>query len=205
MASLQNLPRQNFDLQLRRILVGLLCLVSLLPFWFTRHQPLPDLPNHMAASSIWLHLGDKTSDVSTYYDLNLGLNPYWGYYAPMLLFGKVAGVEVANRIVLSLYALVLIFGFSFLLRRLEKSAWLIVFAFPFIWTFSFTFGFIHTSLGLALVPLALALFDQFSMNDRPLRAALLHTRQAWRFFSATLCLGRYLSRFHSGWRFSNAI
>jgi hypothetical protein len=32
--------------------------VSLFPIWAVRYHPLPDLANHMAASSVWVHLHD---------------------------------------------------------------------------------------------------------------------------------------------------
>jgi hypothetical protein len=142
-----------------------LAVVSLFPVWSVRYHPLPDLANHMAASSVWVHLRDPRWDFAQYYALNLGLNPYWGYYVPMRLMAPIVGIDLANRLVLSLYVLSLPLGVTWLAVRLGRSAWLGLFAFPFLWTFCFTFGFIHTSLGLALVPGAVAAFDWFC--ERP--------------------------------------
>ncbi|HEX4459132.1 MAG TPA: hypothetical protein VIA18_14240 [Polyangia bacterium] len=140
-------------------------MVSLVPIWSVGYHPLPDLANHMAAASVWTHLHDPKWDFERYYELNLGLNPYWGYYAPMRVLAPIFGVNIANRLVLSLYVTLLPFGTLWLALRLDRSRWIALFAFPFIWTFCFTFGFIHTSIGLALVPGAVAAFDWFC--ERP--------------------------------------
>jgi hypothetical protein len=115
----------------------------------------------MAASSIWVHLHDPQWNFARYYQLNLGLNPYWGYYAPMRVLGPVFGIALANRLVLSIYVLALPLGTLWLALRFDRSRWIALFAFPFVWSFCFTMGFIHTSLGLALIPGALAAFDAF--------------------------------------------
>lgn len=149
-----------------------LVVVSLYPIWSVRYHPLPDLANHLAATSVWIHLHDPTWDVSRYYAANLGLNPYWGYYAPMRVLAPLCGIDVANRLVLSTYVLTLPLGTAWLAARLGRSGWLGLFAFPFIWTFCFTFGFIHTSLGLGLVPGAVAAFDWYCERPRLGRAAV---------------------------------
>lgn len=142
-----------------------LLLLSLCPIWLVPYQPLADLGNHMAASSIWVHIDDPTWNFSQYYALDLGLNPYWGYYLPMRLIGPLVGISVANRIVLSIYALMVPLGFSWLAVRFGRSAWLGIFGVSFIWTFCLNIGFIHTSLGLALTLVAIAAFDAFC--ERP--------------------------------------
>src|SRR6266700_2318036 len=80
----------------------LLFIVSLFPIWTVRYHPLPDLANRLAASSVRVHLHDPAWNFERYYELNLGLNPYWGYYATMRLFGPLFGIDIANRLVLSL-------------------------------------------------------------------------------------------------------
>ena len=154
-----------------------LIVVSLFPIWTVHYHPLPDLANHMAASAVWVHLHDPAWHFSRYFELNLGLNPYWGYYVPMRLLAPIIGIDVANRIVLSIYVVTLPLGMWWLAVRLDRSPWISLFAFPFIWTFCFTFGFIHTSLGLALVPGAIAAFDWFC--ERP----------TWRRGTAAVLLG----------------
>ena len=147
------------------IVFAIVLLVSLFPIWTVRYHPLPDLANHMAASAVWVHLYDPNWYFARYYELSLGLNPYWGYYAPMRVLAPLLGIDIANRVVLSLYVIALPLGTTWLALRFDKSRWIGLFAFPFIWTFSFTLGFIHTSLGLALVPGAVAAFDWYC--ERP--------------------------------------
>ena len=167
MAAMRDRLRDPFVLTFALLLV-----VSLFPVWTVRYHPLPDLANHMAASAVWVHLDDPRWHFARYYELNLGLNPYWGYYAPMRLLAPIFGIDIANRLVLSLYVVALPLGACWLAVRLDRSRWIGLFAFPFLWTFCFTFGFIHTSLGLALVPGAVAAFDWFCETPTVRRAVV---------------------------------
>lgn len=160
-----NRARYAFTLTLASLIV-----VSLVPIWAVRYHPLPDLANHLAAAAIWVHHADPA--YSRYYDIALGPNPYWGYYAIMFVFARLVGIDIANRLVLSLYVVTVPLGFAWLATRLDRDRWLALFAFPFIWSFCFNIGFIHTSLGLALVAPGLAAFDAYCDRPSPARAGL---------------------------------
>ncbi|MSP59269.1 MAG: hypothetical protein EXR72_02825 [Myxococcales bacterium] len=75
------------------------------------------------------------------------------------------GVEVANQVILSLYAIALPIGTALLPRRFGRSPWLGLFSVPLIWNFNFTIGFIAFALGVAALPFALVLFDR--LCERP--------------------------------------
>src|SRR3954468_6906999 len=108
-----------------------LVVVSLFPIWSVAYHPLPDLANHMAASTVWVHLHDPSWDFGRYYQMNLGLNPYWGYYAPMRVLAPIFGIDIANQLVLSLYVFALPVGTTWLALRLDRSRWIGLFGFPF--------------------------------------------------------------------------
>jgi hypothetical protein len=156
------------------VLLALLTVASLVPIWCIAYHPLPDLPNHMAAASVLLHARDPNWDFSRYYALNLGVNPYWGYYGLVYVFGLVAGVDVANRIALSLYVIALPLGMLWIARRFGRSDYIALLAFPILWTYSFRMGFINSSLGLALVPAGVGAFDWFCERSTWRRALVAY-------------------------------
>lgn len=110
--------------------------IAIAPIWIVRYHPLPDLANHLAAMAVWTRMDDPAFDVGAYYEVKLGVTPYWGYYAPMRLLVPILGLDVANRVVLSLYAATVPIGFAWLAHRLGRSAWLGLFGFAFIGSFS---------------------------------------------------------------------
>ena len=156
--------------------LAVLCAVTLVPIILVRHPPLPDLSQHLAAVSVLHNLGDPRYDLDRYYQASAGLSPYWGYYGPVHLLAYLFGVEVAGRLLLALYACALPLGTALLARRLGRSPWLALFAFPVVWNYNFVVGFIAFCVGLALLPFALAAFDAFCERPsagRGLLAALL--------------------------------
>jgi hypothetical protein len=137
-----------------------------------RYHPIPDLPNHLAAVSVWHHYTDPRWDFQRYYALQLGAAPYWGYYLLTHLLAFPLGLDAANRVMLSLYVVGLPVGFALLARQLGKSPWLGLFAVPLVWNFNFAIGFVPFCIGLALVPYALVLFDRFCEQPTRARGAL---------------------------------
>lgn len=149
-----------------------LAFATLVPIWIVRYHPLPDLPNHIAATAVWHFYRDPAYDFASYYKLSLGPTPYWGYYALANGLTWVVGLDVANRVILSSYALGLPFGILLLARRFERSEWLSLFAFPLVWNFDFVIGFVPYVLGVALLPFALVAFDRFCERPTLARGAL---------------------------------
>jgi hypothetical protein len=152
---------QERERTLFRLTFAALCLFTLIPFWTVRYHPIPDLPNHIAAASVWHNYGKPDFDFQRYYALRLGPTPYWGYYLLAHLFAFPFGLDIANRLILSLYAVGLPIGMLLLARRFQRSDWLVLFVFPLIWNFNLAIGFGPYVLGLALLPFALVAFDRF--------------------------------------------
>jgi hypothetical protein len=136
-------------------------LATVLPIWIAKYLPLLDLPNHLAAVSVWHYHDDPAWDFKRFYDLNLVPLPYWAHYFTVHLLTYVTrSVEVANKIFLTGYALALPAGAWLLARRFGRSPWLALFAFPLVWNFNLGDGFIAYCAGFAAVPLALVVVDR---------------------------------------------
>lgn len=180
------------DRRLLLLVYAALSVAALVPIWCVRYQPLPDLAVNLAAGSILHHHADPRFDFARYYDLALGLTPYWGYYAPLHLFTFLVDIETANRIILSLYAVGLPVGTALLARRFGRSPWLGLFAFPIVWNFNFSIGFISFCLGLAALPFTLVLFDRLCERPTIGRALAASLGGATIYFLHLLPWGAYL-------------
>lgn len=175
------------------LVFGLLLIVSLIPIWAVRFHPIADLPAHLAAVSVWHHYNDPRFDFAQYYQLYLGITPYWGYYLLCHLLSFPFGLDGANRVVLSLYILGLPLGLKVLAGRFGRSPWLSLFAFPLLWNYNFAIGFVPFCLGLALCLFALAAFDAFCDQPTPARGALAAFLGALCFFAHLLPWSLYLA------------
>lgn len=187
------MPTARSDHRLLVAVYAALSIAALVPIWLVRYQPLPDLAVNLAAGSILHHHADPRFDFARYYDLALGLTPYWGYYAPLHLFAYVVDIETANRLILSLYAIGLPVGSALLARRFDRSPWLGLFAFPIVWNFNFSIGFISFCLGLAGLPFALVLFDRFCERPTVVRGALAAIAGTTIYFLHLLPWGAFLA------------
>lgn len=173
-------------------LFALLSLVTLAPFWLVRYQPLFDLGCHLASISVWWHYDDPKWDFLRYYTLALGPAPYWVHYGLARLLAVPFGLDISNRLILSLYALSLPSGLLLLTRRFERSPWLSIFGFALVWNFNLLWGFITYCLGLGVVMVALAVFDDFCERPSPLRAAVAVLLGSAAYLSHLLAWGLYL-------------
>lgn len=152
---------------------ALLWAASLVPIWSPRILPLLDLPNHLAAVAIWRRIGDASWGYSHFYRLNRLPLPYWGYLLPMDLFARVMPIEIANKLVLSLYVLALPVGAALLARQMGRSPWLALLVFPLIYNASLQLGFVAFCIGIALLPFTLVALDRFLQSPSRPRAAAL--------------------------------
>jgi hypothetical protein len=166
--------RESLRTQVRRhpALVGafaLLWICALVPIWWPRFLPLLDLPEHLAAIAVWHRYGDAAWNYSRFYDLNLLPVPYWGYFYPVHLLAYVMSIEAASKVYLSAYALALPVGVALVARRIGRSPWLALFAFPLVFNFNLSLGFVTFCGGLALYFYAVYALDVFM--ETPTRRA----------------------------------
>lgn len=150
-----------------------LAVATVVPIWIGRYLPLLDIPNHLSAIAVWHYYDDPRFDFSKYYTLNLAPLPYWAHYYFCHLLAYLVGVENANRIALTLYALALPTGTLLLARRFSRSPLLALFAFPLVWNFNLAEGFIAFVMGMALVVIGLAIVDRHAEQPSGTSALLV--------------------------------
>jgi hypothetical protein len=150
---------------------AVLWICALVPLWAPRFLPLLDLPDHLDAIAIWHRYRDPSWGYSKYYDLNLIPLPYWGYFLPVHLLSYLMPIEIANKVYLSAYALLLPASAAMLARQMGRSHWLAFFAFPLVFNMNFSYGFITFCAGIVVLTFALVVLDRFL--EAPTR------RRAW--------------------------
>jgi hypothetical protein len=177
-------PRSPRDRWLVAAFIAL-AVATCVPIWLVEYLPLLDLPNHLAAIAVWHYHDDPRWDFARFYDLNLVPLPYWAhYYTVHLLTYLTRSVELANKLFLTAYALAVPAAALAFARRFERSPWLALFAFPWVWNFNFADGFIAYCAGFAAVPLVLVVVDRHC--ERP----------TWASAVAVLLLGSLTYFFH---------
>lgn len=135
-------------------------LFAALPVWGSRYLPLFDLPNHLAAISVWRNLGDPTYGLGELYRLNLQPVPYWGYFATVLALSRVVGVEIANKLFVTAYVVAMVWGVARLAKKTGRDPRLSLLVFPLLFTYSFKWGWLSFLGGTAVLLFAIeALLD----------------------------------------------
>ncbi len=151
----------------------LLMVATVLPLWIGRYLPLLDIPNHLSAIAVWHYYDDPRFDFAKYYTLNLKPLPYWAHYYLCHLLAYPFGVETANKLFLTAYAVGLPSGALALARRFGRSPWLALFVFPLVWNFNLAEGFIAYSAGMSALVLVLVLVDKNAERPTLWRALLV--------------------------------
>lgn len=174
------------------VTLALVAIPSLVPLWSLRHQPLLDHAEHLASVAVWHYFPNPDYDFARYYTLSLGAVPYWTFYLAMHLLAFPFGLDIANRIVLSLYIVGLPLGMLILARRFGRSPWLALFTFPLLWNANYVTGFTPFCLALVVMAFALACFDWFCAQPTWKSGVAAALMGSLLFFSHLLPWGMYL-------------
>jgi hypothetical protein len=139
-------------------LMVLACLAAAIwPVFAARDLPLTDLPNHLAAVSIWRYYHDPRFGFEQVYELNTPPVPYYLHYGLVYALSWIMPLRWASKAFLVITALALPAGLGAYLKAHRRPAVLAVAACPLVWTYCMAFGFLSYLLGVALFLVALAL------------------------------------------------
>jgi hypothetical protein len=146
-----------------------LALLYIAPFWIVHYLPTADGPCHTYNAWILRQYADveRYPLFQQYYRINAEPYPNWLGHGVMALLMFVVPPLVAEKLLVSAYALTLLGGIWYLTGcvRPGGSRWLAFLAFPFVFNYTFQFGFYNFSLSLALFPCVLGLW--WRCRDRP--------------------------------------
>lgn len=139
------------------ICVIILLATSLYPVFGLRLLPMQDYPQHLFLAQVATTYEDPAFNWSKYYDVNLGLRPYMLWYLLIKYVGLVTGVELAGKILFSLY-LLLITVFIYMIKRSLANftlPWSALLLYPFAFNQIYFMGFSNYILSLPLLFIAL--------------------------------------------------
>ena len=137
-----------------------------LPLWAGRHLPLVDLPQHLHLISVLHRLTDPTTLYPRLFAARNVLTPYLGYYYAVAGLSWLLPLELANRVFLTAYVVLLPLSLGFLLRSLGRPRWPSLLALPFAYGDSLAWGFINYCVSLPLALVSLGLFVR-ALSDLP--------------------------------------
>lgn len=141
------------------LIFALLAIAAVVPIWRVRFLPLLDLPNHLAAVYIWHNFDEPWSRAGEFYELSIKPAPYCAYHVLTHVLAYAAGLENANRIVLSGYVVSIPAIALWWTRRTGRSPWLSVLTFPLAFSLCWACGFLPFLVGVTLLLGAIAALD----------------------------------------------
>lgn len=147
--------------------------VFLIPLWLFPHFPSQDGPNHLYSANILLRYGTPEGGLyRQFYEISARPDPNWLSHA--LLAGLLAPAPpaVAEKLLLTLYLILLPLGFRYALRSLRPGAEAMTpLVFPLVYNWMFHIGFYNYVLSLAVMLFALGYWMRHEANPRPRHAA----------------------------------
>ncbi|HMQ34932.1 MAG TPA: hypothetical protein PKD53_29710 [Chloroflexaceae bacterium] len=157
------------------VLPALLLVAALLPIWSVRYIAPHDYYQHLQEAQIVLRYDDPAFDYRSSYLIREGwhLRSNTLSTLAMIWLGHLAPIEVAGKLALSIYVVLLVGGVTALLRSLGRPAWLLLLLPPLIYSSPFTSGWLNWSYGLALCPLAILCYLRWQRAGSPWALALL--------------------------------
>jgi hypothetical protein len=119
--------------------------------------PFTDLPDHLAAATIARDMGEPSNDFASYYRVDLFGKPniFHLVFCGLTIFPSV---ELANRIFLILYAVLLPTATLALIVRLGGNPWCSLLSFLLLYNYNVGWGFVGFAFSIPLVLLFYRLF-----------------------------------------------
>jgi hypothetical protein len=133
-------------------LYATLALLSLVPFWTVHYLPTVDGPCHTYNAWVLVHHDDPRYPLfGQYYEVKAEPYPNWTGHGILALLMLAVPPLVAEKILVSVYALTLLAGAWYLAGSVRPDdRWLALLALPFVFNSLFQLGFYNFSLSLGL-------------------------------------------------------
>jgi len=130
--------------------------IFILTIWQFEVFPTQDGPSHIMNAYILSHY----DEFKNFFELNnLLLVPNLIYYGFMFLMTKIFHPFLADKIFLTIYILLMVFSFEFLISTINKNNdFLSLFIFPFIFNYNFAKGFYNFIFSVPILFLLIAFY-----------------------------------------------
>ena len=130
----------------------LLIILFLAPLWVFSRMPLQDGPSHLAGANIIKEYNKADAPIfRKFYSISSEPVPNWTGHAVLALLLSWMSPEMAEKLLLSGYVILLPIAFRYLLGGINPEGTILAFlAFPFIYNFLFHMGFYNFVWSVAL-------------------------------------------------------
>lgn len=159
------------DVRRERTFLGIFLifgLLNLVPLWSVRVPPMQDAWQHLALVDVIHNYDAPGSIYPHYFVLPRSPKPNLVYYYLTHLVGHFTpSLEVANKVVLSLYILAFPASFLWLLRAFGRSQWLSLLVFQLTYNAFFFYGFVSFLIGIPVLFAGLAAYRRFLAGPWP--------------------------------------
>ena len=155
-----------------------LIVLYVLPIWIFKYFPSQDGPSHIYNSFILRHYNDPRYVFAKFYEIRKAPVPNWASHAIMMLLTYLVPPLIAEKLLLTIYVVLMAFSMFYLLRSVQKDKIPLVFlGFPFIYNYILLMGFYNFSIGTALFMLIIGYwwrhYDAFCPKNSLILALLL--------------------------------
>jgi hypothetical protein len=151
------------------VLFGSLAVISVVPLFAVDLIPGVDYPTHLSMIRILRYALEDPAAFHATYGTRLW-QPYWGFYAPVLLLSSVVSIDLAAKIVLALTILMQPVAVLLLARRTGANPAVSLLSFALAYSFLFYWGFLPflVAMNVGLLGLLPALRYSERPTDRGL-------------------------------------
>lgn len=146
------------------ILFGSLSVISVVPLFAVDLIPGVDYPTHLSMIRILRYAFEDPSTFNTTYGTRLW-QPYWGFYAPVLLLSSVISIDLAGKVVLAATILLQPVALLLLARRVGADPSVSLLSFVLAYSFLFYWGFLPFLVAMNVG--LLGLLPALSYSDLP--------------------------------------
>lgn len=142
-------------------LFGLLSLFALYPFWSVRIPPMQDIWQHLALVDVIHRYDDPDTIYAQYFLLPSSPKPNLIYYYFTHFLAYLFPLETANKIVISFYIVGFPLSAVFFFKTFQRSKWLALFSFLFVYNAMFGLGFASFVLGIPVLFVTVGFYRSF--------------------------------------------
>lgn len=123
------------------VLFGSLAVISVVPLFAVDLIPGVDYPTHLSMIRILRYAFEDPAAFHATYGTRLW-QPYWGFYAPVLLLSSVVSIDLAAKIVYAVTILMQPVAVLLLARRVGANPAVSLLSFALVYSFLFYWGFV---------------------------------------------------------------
>jgi len=160
-----------------------------LSLWVGPFLPLIDYPQHVAVGALLHRMADPLAVERGLYEVNL-ITYNGGFHVAVAALSFLMKPEVAGRVLVSTYPLLLAYASLALVRVAGRPLWYALLVLPITFSFAVGWGFANYFLSVPLVMLAFSFWLRGERGERGMRARVMVISAvlAYTHVLATLCL-----------------